>query len=54
MPGIIEFPQVVQEALKQFGDLFANQPQRRHFAEILNHIHGKQDRFGRPRATWGI
>ena len=24
MPGIIEFPQVVQDAVKQFGDLFAN------------------------------
>jgi len=35
MPGIIEFPQVVQDALKQFGDLFANEPQRRHFAEYL-------------------
>ena len=35
MPGIIEFPQVVQEALSQFGDLFANEPQRRHFAEYL-------------------
>src|SRR5215212_1638383 len=35
MPGIIEFPQVVQDALAQFGDLFANEPQRRHFAEDL-------------------
>src|SRR3954469_22425548 len=35
MPGIIEFPQVVQEALAQFGDLFASEPQRRHFAEYL-------------------
>jgi uncharacterized protein YndB with AHSA1/START domain len=35
MPGIIEFPQVVQDALAQFGDLFANEPQRRHFAEYL-------------------
>jgi DDE superfamily endonuclease len=35
MPGIIEFPQVVQDALAQFGDLFANAPQRRHFAEYL-------------------
>jgi hypothetical protein len=26
MPGIIEFPQVVQDALTQFGDLFANEP----------------------------
>jgi hypothetical protein len=35
MAGIIEFPQVVQEALDDFGDLFANEPQRRHFAEYL-------------------
>jgi hypothetical protein len=35
MPGIIEFPQVVQDALDQFGDLFPNEPQRRHFAEYL-------------------
>src|SRR3954463_7328349 len=35
MAGIIEFPQVVQEALVEFGDLFANEPQRRHFAEYL-------------------
>src|SRR4051794_6629284 len=35
MAGIIEFPQVVQEALRDFGDLFANEPQRRHFAEYL-------------------
>ena len=35
MPAIIEFPAVVLEALDQFGDLFANEPQRRHFAEYL-------------------
>jgi Transposase DDE domain len=35
MAGIIDFPQVVQEALLQFGDLFPNEPQRRHFAEYL-------------------
>ena len=35
MPGIIEFPQVVQDALAQYGDLFANECQRRHFAEYL-------------------
>lgn len=35
MPGIIDFPQVVQDALAQFGDLFENEPQRRHFAEYL-------------------
>jgi hypothetical protein len=35
MPGIVEFPQVVQEALAQYADLFANECQRRHFAEYL-------------------
>jgi hypothetical protein len=35
MPGIIDFPTVVQEALQQFGDLLPNEPQRRHFAEYL-------------------
>jgi DDE superfamily endonuclease len=35
MAGIIEFPQVVQEALRTFGDLLPNEPQRRHFAEYL-------------------
>src|SRR5436190_23196391 len=35
MPGIIEFPQVVQDALARYADLFANECQRRHFAEYL-------------------
>src|SRR5262245_16002191 len=35
MPGIIEFPKLVQDAMAHYGDLFANQCQRRHFAEYL-------------------
>lgn len=35
MPTILEIPQVIENALDQFADLFANQPQRRHFAEYL-------------------
>lgn len=35
MPGIIEFPTIVQQAALQFGALFANEPERRHFAEYL-------------------
>ena len=35
MPGIVEFPQVVREAMETYGDLFANEPERRHFAEYL-------------------
>jgi hypothetical protein len=49
MPGIIEFPQVVQNALKQFGDLFANQPQRRHFAEYLTEL-----MIAEPKSVLGI
>jgi hypothetical protein len=35
MPAIVGFPAVVQQALDQYGDLFANECQRRHFAEYL-------------------
>lgn len=35
MPAIVEFPAVVMEALEQFGHLFANEPERVHFAEYL-------------------
>jgi SRSO17 transposase len=35
MPGIIEYPKLVHEALARYRDLFANECQRRHFAEYL-------------------
>jgi hypothetical protein len=35
MPAIVEFPQVVREAVSEFSDLFSCEPQRRHFAEYL-------------------
>lgn len=35
MPAIIEFPTLVQHAVEQFGAIFANAPERRHFAEYL-------------------
>src|SRR5438105_7757596 len=35
MPGIVEFPTVVREAVDPYGDLCANDAQRRHFAEYL-------------------
>jgi hypothetical protein len=35
MPAIVAIPQVVEELLVQFGDLFPNEPSRRHFAEYL-------------------
>ena len=33
MPAIVALPQVVEELLLQFGDLFPNEPSRVHFAE---------------------
>ena len=35
MPAIVEYPTLVQEALQQYGSLFINEPERRHFAEYL-------------------
>ncbi len=35
MPAIVAIPQVVEELLVQFGDLFPNEPARVHFAEYL-------------------
>lgn len=35
MPGIIAFPTVVKKALEEFGSVFANEPERRHFGEYL-------------------
>ena len=35
MPAIVEFPYVVRDAARDFGDLFSCEPQRRHFAEYL-------------------
>src|ERR1044072_6512345 len=42
MAGIVEFPHVVQDALKDYGDLFANEPQRCHFAEYLTGLYVAQ------------
>ena len=35
MPGIVEFPKVVRDAVRELGDLFSCEPQRRHFAEYV-------------------
>ena len=35
MSAIVKMPHVIEEATDQFADLFANAPQRRHFAEYL-------------------
>lgn len=35
MPAIVEFPKVVTDAVRDFGDLFSCAPQRRHLAEYL-------------------
>src|SRR3954462_5872572 len=39
MAGIVAFPAVVQGALRDYGDLFANEPQRRHFGEYLTGLY---------------
>src|SRR5215475_1095545 len=39
MGAIIEYPKVVQDALRDYWDLFANEPQRRHFAEYLTGLY---------------
>jgi hypothetical protein len=35
MPAIVDYPTVVKKALEEFGPLFANEPERKHFAEYL-------------------
>ena len=35
MPGIVKFPFIVEKAVDTFGHHFANEPERRHFAEYL-------------------
>ena len=35
MPAIVNFPTIVKNALQEFGPLFANEPERKHFAEYL-------------------
>jgi len=35
MPAIVAIPQVVEELVDQFGDIFPNEPARVHFAEYL-------------------
>jgi DDE superfamily endonuclease len=35
MPTIVDFPTIVKDAVDVFGDLFANEPERRHFAAYL-------------------
>ena len=35
MPAIIHHPTIVEQAVEEFGDLFANAPERRHFTEYL-------------------
>jgi hypothetical protein len=35
MPAIINHPTIVEQAVEEFGDVFANAPERRHLAEYL-------------------
>jgi len=39
MPSIVAFPTIVTEALNEFGHLFANEPERKHFAEYLTGLY---------------
>ena len=49
MPAIVEFPTVVQDFLIQYADLFANEPERRHFAEYLTGLF-----IAEPKTVSGI
>jgi hypothetical protein len=42
MPTIVDFPTIVKAALDIFGDLFANEPARQHFAEYLTGLMGAE------------
>jgi hypothetical protein len=35
MATIVQYPSIVEEALKEFGDIFQNEPERRHLADYL-------------------
>jgi len=48
MPGIVEFPTVVQQAGKPFGDVFANEPERQHFGEYLTGLLVVEKKTGSP------
>lgn len=39
MPAIVDYPDLVHQLLAQYGDLFANEPERRHFAEYLTGLY---------------
>jgi hypothetical protein len=39
MPAVVAIPQVVEELLVQFADLFPNEPSRRHFAEYMTGLY---------------
>ena len=38
MPAIVEFPTLVQHLLVEYSDLFANAPERHHFAAYLTDL----------------
>jgi hypothetical protein len=39
MPAIVEYPTIVQKAVEKYQDQFANEPERRHFAEYLTGLY---------------
>ena len=38
MPGIVEFPKLVQDAIADYGEVFSDERRRRHFAEYLTSL----------------
>jgi len=36
IPGIVDFPNIVHDAMVDYGEIFSNVRQRCHFAECLN------------------
>ena len=50
VPAIVEFPTVVQEAVRRYGHLFPNVPERRHNARVPDRPHGRgaEDRHPPP------
>ena len=41
----MDFPTIVNQALELFGDVFDNEPARRHFAEYLTGLMGLAGRL---------
>ena len=51
MPATVEFPTVVQDAVKVSGSVFANEPERRHLAECLKGLFVAEKKNGSIRRS---